>query len=98
LVCYRVVREAIANVVKHARARNVCVFVNDESDQLTLSIVDDGRGFDVAPTTRQAVRDGHLGLVGMRERLSRVGGTLSVNSTIGQGTIVTCLVPLGVAA
>jgi two-component system sensor histidine kinase UhpB len=98
LVCYRVVREAIANVVKHARARNVCVLLDCESNHLTLSVVDDGRGFDVAPTTRQAVRDGHLGLVGMRERLSRVGGTLSVNSTIGQGTTVTCLVPLGVAA
>ena len=93
LVCYRVVREAIANVVKHARARNVCVFVDYESDQLTVSIVDDGRGFDVAPTSRQAVRDGHLGLVGMRERLSRVGGTMSVNSTVGQGTTVTCPFP-----
>jgi two-component system sensor histidine kinase UhpB len=98
LVCYRVVREAIANVVKHARARNVGVFVNYESDQLTVSVVDDGRGFDVAPATRQAIGDGHLGLVGMRERLSRVGGTLSVSSTIGHGTTVTCLVPLGVAA
>lgn len=98
LVCYRVVREAMANIVKHARARNVCVFLNHESDQLTLSIIDDGRGFDVAPTTRQAVRDGHLGLVGMRERLSRVGGTLSVRSTLGEGTTVTCLVPVGVAA
>jgi two-component system sensor histidine kinase UhpB len=98
LVCYRVVREAIANVVRHARARNVCVFLNQDADQLTVSVVDDGRGFDVAPTTRQAVRDGHLGLVGMRERLNRVGGSLSVSSTIGQGTTVTCLVPLGVAA
>jgi signal transduction histidine kinase len=98
LVCYRVVREAIANVVKHARARNVCVFLNYESNHLTVSVVDDGRGFDVAPTTRQAVRDGHLGLVGMRERLSHIGGTLSVSSTIGQGTTITCLVPLGVAA
>jgi signal transduction histidine kinase len=98
LVCYRVVREAIANVVKHAQAQHVCVFVNHGSEQLTLSIVDDGRGFDVAPTTRQAVRDGHLGLVGMRERLTRVGGTLNVRSTLGQGTTITCLVPLGVAA
>jgi signal transduction histidine kinase len=98
LVCYRVVREAIANVVKHARARNVCVFLGQDADQLTVSVVDDGRGFDVAPTTRQAVRDGHLGLVGMRERLNRVGGSLSVSSTVGQGTTVTCLVPIGVAA
>lgn len=98
LVCYRVVREAIANIVKHARAQNVSVLVSDASNQLTLSIADDGCGFDVAPTIRQAVRDGHLGLVGMRERLSRVGGTLNVDSTLGQGTTVTCLVPLGVAA
>jgi signal transduction histidine kinase len=74
------------------------VFLNYESNHLTVSVVDDGRGFDVAPTTRQAVRDGHLGLVGMRERLSHIGGTLSVSSTIGQGTTITCLVPLGVAA
>lgn len=98
LVCYRVIREAIGNVVKHARARKVRVFLNDDSGRLTLSISDDGCGFDVAPTIRQAVRDGHLGLVGMRERLSRVGGTLNVSSTLGRGTTVTCFVPLGVAA
>jgi signal transduction histidine kinase len=96
LICYRVVREAVSNVVKHARARNVAVSLSRRLDSLVVSIVDDGRGFDVAPTTRQAVRDGHLGLVGMRERLSRVGGTLTVTSTPGAGTTVVCLVPLGV--
>ena len=98
LVGYRVAREAVSNAVKHARAQNVAVSLECQSDRLTLSIVDDGRGFDVAPTTRQAVRDGHLGLVGMRERLDRVGGTLSINSTLGRGTTITCLVPIGVAA
>ena len=98
LVCYRIVREAVANAVKHARAQTVGVSLNYQSDWLTLSIADDGHGFDVAPTTRQAVRDGHLGLVGMRERLDRVGGTLSISSTLGRGTTVKCLVPIGVAA
>jgi signal transduction histidine kinase len=95
LVCYRVVREAVTNVVKHARARNVAVSLNRDPGGLTLSIADDGRGFDVAPISRQAVRDGHLGLVGMRERVGRVGGSLSVTSRPGAGTIITCLVPLG---
>ena len=97
-MCYRIVREAVANAVKHARAQTVGVSLNYQSDWLTLSIADDGHGFDVAPTTRQAVRDGHLGLVGMRERLDRVGGTLSISSTLGRGTTVKCLVPIGVAA
>ena len=56
------------------------------------------RGFDVASTSRQAVRDGHLGLVGMHERLGRVGGTLSLVSKPGVGTTVKCLVPIGAAA
>lgn len=98
LVCYRVAREAVSNAVKHASAQHVAVSLDCRSDHLTLSIVDDGRGFDVAPTTRQAVRDGHLGLVGMRERLDCIGGTLSINSTLGRGTTITCLVPIGVAA
>jgi signal transduction histidine kinase len=95
LVCYRVVREAVSNAVKHACARNVAVSLSCHLDRLTFSIMDDGRGFDVAPTTRQAVRDGHLGLVGMRERLGRVGGTLSISSRLGAGTTINCLVPLG---
>ena len=98
LTCYRVVREALANVVKHARARKVAVSLSWHTDHVTLSVVDDGRGFEVGPTTRQAVRDGHLGLVGMRERVGHVGGTLTVDSTPGAGTTITCLVPLGVAA
>ena len=82
-----------------ARARSKCrCLLNHQSDWLTLCIVDDGRGFDVSPTTRQAVRDGHLGLVGMRERLDRVGGTLNISSTVGRGMTIKCLVPIGVAA
>ena len=98
LVCYRVVREAVSNAVKHARARSVAVSLNCNPDWLTLSIADDGRGFDVASTSRQAVHDGHLGLVGMHERLGRVGGTLSLVSKPGVGTTVKCLVPIGAAA
>ncbi len=98
LACYRVVREALTNVAKHARASHVAVSLSCHTDRLTFSVVDDGRGFDVGPTTRQAVRDGHLGLVGMRERVGHVGGTLTVSSTPGAGTTITCLVPLGASA
>lgn len=98
LACYRVVREAIANIVKHARARHVAVSVHHDEGRLAVSVVDDGRGFAVAPVSRQAVGQGRLGLVGMSERAERVGGRVSIESTPGHGTTVTCLLPLAVAA
>jgi signal transduction histidine kinase len=98
LACYRVVREALANVVKHAQARHVAVSLAMQRTGLTITVVDDGRGFDVTQTTRQAVLDGHLGIVGMRERLNRLGGRLTVDSRRGAGTTVNCSLPIGAAA
>ena len=63
-------------------------------DFFSVRIVDDGTGFDVAPAARQAVLDGHLGLMGMQERLEEVGGTLKIRSRRGGGTMVECRVPL----
>jgi two-component system NarL family sensor kinase len=98
LTCYRVVREAFNNIVKHARARHVAVSVRCVADAITVTVADDGRGFDVGPGTRRAVLGGHLGLVGMQERLRQVGGTLTIQSQRGSGTSVECRVPLQVVA
>ena len=94
LTCYRIVREALNNVVKHARARHVAVAALREGHSLALMIADDGRGFDLGPATRRALVDGHLGLVGMRERLAQIGGRLTIRSQRGVGTTVECRVPL----
>ena len=97
LACYRVVREAVTNIVKHARAHHLAVSALTHADVFAVRVVDDGTGFDVAPAARQAVLDGHLGLIGMQERLEQVGGTLRIRSRRGGGTMVECRVPLTAA-
>ncbi len=88
---YRVAQEATNNIVKHARATQVHIALHQEDGLLTLTVADDGRGFDPD-------RDfpGHLGLKTMRERMERLGGSLHIESRPGSGTRVQAEVPLSV--
>ncbi|TDD37522.1 hypothetical protein E1287_08065 [Actinomadura sp. KC06] len=88
-----IVREALANVERHADARHVLV-VRDTAAS-TLLVRDDGRGFVPPEGDRLDLlaRDGHYGLIGMRERAHRIGGRLTVDATPGQGTTVTLQMP-----
>jgi signal transduction histidine kinase len=84
--CFRVAQEAITNVLRHARARNLWVRLFEDDGRLALSVRDDGGGFDVA-----AVRG--LGLAGMEERTALVGGSLELHAAPGEGTIVLAKFP-----
>jgi signal transduction histidine kinase len=86
---YRIVQEALTNVVKHARARSVSVVLGEKAHAATLVVEDDGGGFDPARP-----RDGGLGLLGMRERIELVGGRLTVESRPGAGTTLVAEVPI----
>jgi PAS domain S-box-containing protein len=90
-VCLRVAQEAIANVVKHAQAREVRVTLAYARRGVRLSVSDDGRGFEVDPDFR--TYGGHWGLLGMRERAGQIRAKLSVRSRLGHGTEVVLLVP-----
>jgi two-component system sensor histidine kinase UhpB len=92
LVFYRVAQEALNNVARHSHARYASVTLAQEQGCLTLCIEDDGVGFD--PARSQALRPHGLGLVGMRERLSLVGGRLSIESRAGGGTRLVARAPL----
>jgi signal transduction histidine kinase len=88
---YRVVQEALHNVVRHARASEVTVSFADGGGtgaDVVVEIADDGSGFDPGP-----VGDGHLGLITMRERAEDLGGLLEVRSRRGHGTRVILRVP-----
>ena len=90
-VCiYRIVQEALNNSVRHSGARNAKVIVRQSPQGITVRVTDDGRGFDV-----QRVRG--LGLIGMEERVKRLGGSLSLVSNPGQGVIVTAELPFSSA-
>ncbi len=93
LVLFRVVQEALQNVVKHAASRRVTVSLRAHAYAIHLEIADDGIGFD----PKAVVADRALGLVGMRERLSLVGGESSIESRPGAGTRFRARVPLSPA-
>ncbi len=87
---YRVAQEALNNVVKHSHASRVDVVLERRDGEVRLIVEDDGSGFDV---TANDVADRGIGLAGMRERATLVGGTLLVESTPGKGTSVFLRVP-----
>lgn len=86
---YRIAQEALHNTVKHARATTVTLRFIESPDEFLLEVCDDGNGFDAT-----GLFPGHLGLRSMQERITRVGGTLAVRSTPGQGTCVKARLPL----
>jgi signal transduction histidine kinase len=92
-VVYRVVQEALTNVLKHARARTVSVVLDRRPRGVRLVVEDDGTGFDPDQPVPAGVRR-RLGLLGMRERLNQIGGTLRVESSPGAGTTLFVAIPL----
>ena len=92
LAFYRVAQEALNNIVRHSHAQRAHVTLACIADCLTLEIQDDGIGFNTAIIG--AARSNGLGLMGMRERLALVGGDLTIESHIGNGTQITAQAPL----
>ncbi len=89
-VLYRTVQEALHNVAKHAHATSAAVSLVESRRQITVSITDDGQGFE--PSHVPSV--GHLGIVSMRERAHAVGGNLSIESERARGTTVRLTLPI----
>ena len=92
---FRIAREALTNVRKHAGARRVRLRLSTEDGVAVLLVEDDGVGFDAAALTRAPERWPHFGLAGMRERAESVGGTIVWHSAPGHGTTVELRVPTG---
>jgi signal transduction histidine kinase len=85
---YRIVQEALNNVAKHAAATRVDVSISDRGGDIALVVRDNGDGFAVQQ------RSTGFGLLGMRERLALVGGTLEIDSEPGAGTVVRASIPV----
>jgi signal transduction histidine kinase len=88
IACFRVAQEAMTNVVRHARAKQVWIELNQSEEEVRLDIRDDGIGFDVAAARGRALRGGSVGLLGMQERVELVSGQFVVESRPGRGTTV----------
>jgi signal transduction histidine kinase len=90
-VCYRVAQEALTNVARHARATHVRVALTLDPGAVHLEVADNGQGFDPSPRPRGS--PGGRGLVGMRERVELLGGTLRIATQPGGGTTITVDLP-----
>ena len=98
LMLYRILQEALKNVEKHARARQVTVCLRQQGDFVQLTIQDDGIGFDLEHSAAGRKRKGGLGLLSMRERATYAGGTLKIKSVRRAGTEIEVSIPLPRAA
>jgi PAS domain S-box-containing protein len=90
---YRVVQEALTNVARHSQANRVSIRLERKESTVAASIEDDGQGFDVEKITGPQAPERGAGLVGIRERVDSLGGTLSIQSRPGQGTELTIEIP-----
>jgi len=87
-----VAREAIRNAVAHAGPSAVRLHLSFASSAIRLGIEDDGCGF--APSAKRLAANGHFGILGMRERMEQIGGSLEVSSAAGKGTRIGAMLPL----
>jgi signal transduction histidine kinase len=91
LAAYRIVQEGLTNVAKHAGATRAHVSLRSTDEGITIMIEDNGIGFDAA--AESSVESTGLGLVGIRERVARLGGSFTLNSLPGQGARLTVFLP-----
>ncbi|HUC86296.1 MAG TPA: PAS domain-containing sensor histidine kinase, partial [Candidatus Acidoferrales bacterium] len=90
---YRIAQEALHNVRKHARARHVSVLLQRRRREVRLIVEDNGRGFDLEAALARRQASGPLGLAGMRERASLVGGNIHIETGPGKGTSIFVSIP-----
>jgi len=92
---FRVIQGSVGNIIKHSKAKNASIVLVYRPDEFSLSIRDDGQGFDVSKITDVEQSGRGRGLFSMRERIGFLGGTSGVESKIGAGTTVWAKIPIG---
>ncbi len=92
VILYRVAQEAITNVVRHAEARRASVILLRDDSVVTLLVEDDGQGFDAGALSEDSMSS--LGLMGMKERVSLAGGSLTIDSQPGKGATIRAKIPI----
>jgi signal transduction histidine kinase len=94
IIIYRVIQEALTNIVKHAQAENVSFLARRQEQRVIFSVEDDGKGFDLEPVLAQGPPEKGLGLTTMRQRVKIMGGDFNLWSRKGMGTRITFSIPV----
>lgn len=98
LILFRIVQEAIHNIMKHADAKKITAAIHFTNDAMQIVIKDNGKGFDLSPLNDAGNQSFGLGLRNMNSRATLIGALFSVNSTIGNGTEVVLQLPINETA
>lgn len=93
LAAFRIVQEALSNAVRHSRANVAQITLAFTDGDVTITVNDDGIGFSAPQAPHEMAQEGHFGLMGIHERVLRLGGHLSVQSTPGGGTSLVAVLP-----
>ncbi|HUI65160.1 MAG TPA: sensor histidine kinase, partial [Bacteroidota bacterium] len=93
IACFRITQEGITNIIRHSGATDAIVELHQRPEELHLSIRDNGKGFDVTRARTDATRGRSLGLLGMQERASLVGGQIDIRSERDGGTDIEVNIP-----
>jgi two-component system, NarL family, sensor kinase len=94
LILFRIVQEAIHNIMKHAEAKKITVTIQFTASDLSIRVTDDGKGFDVSTLNDEGNRVFGLGLRNMHNRATLIGAKFSVTSILQQGTEVYISLPI----
>lgn len=95
LSLFRIAQEAILNSIKHARATKINCKLVCAKGSINLSVIDDGRGFNIEDKFKASINNGHIGLLSMKERAALCGGILEFSSNINKGTKIEAKIPVG---
>lgn len=98
LILFRIVQEAIHNIIKHADAKKITAVIHFTNDAMQIVIKDNGKGFDLSPLNDAGNQSFGLGLRNMNSRATLIGALFSVNSSIGNGTEVVLQLPINETA
>ena len=93
LALFRALQEALSNVLRHAQARTVDIGISIDASGVLLQVSDDGKGLPAGVSPETLELQGHMGLAGMRERITALGGTVRLQARAGAGALLEVLVP-----
>lgn len=94
LALYRIYQEALNNAVRHADATEISIHFSFDAQRIVFEMVDNGKGFFGKMDWVELARQGHFGMVGMKERAEAIGGEFKVQSSPGEGTTIRVTVPI----
>lgn len=95
MTCFRVIQEALTNIVRHSEAKNVFITLKAQPSRVVIEVADDGIGFNPERAIQNAGQDSGFGLLGIRERIEQMEGTLEMESSPGEGAELRITIPLG---